>query len=111
HEISDRPGLHLPHHLAAVGLHRDLADAELAADLLVQTARDDECHDLALAPAERGVTLPQRLQFRLTVERAGAALDGTPDGVYQHVILERFPQELCGARLHRAYARRDIAMA
>src|SRR5688500_15333417 len=44
--------LHFPHHLTPMRLHRDLADAELAADLLVQPARDDQRHDLLLATAE-----------------------------------------------------------
>src|SRR5271168_4432285 len=37
-QIGERGGLHLPHHLAAVRLHGDLADAELAAHLLVHQA-------------------------------------------------------------------------
>src|SRR6185369_14416666 len=52
HEFRERVGLHLAHHVASVGLHRDLADTELAADLLVQEARDYERHDLPFTTAE-----------------------------------------------------------
>ena len=38
HQVGQGLGLHLPHHLASVGLHGDFADAELGADLLVQPA-------------------------------------------------------------------------
>src|SRR5207244_11430822 len=104
---------HVLHHtllLTAMCTDRHLAAACLAADLLVQTARDDEFHALALAPAERAVTLPQGLRFRLTAERGGAALDRSSDRVQQRIIAERLCQELGGARLHRANAHRDVAM-
>ena len=39
HQVGERVGLHLAHHPAAVSLHGDLADAELATDLFVQQAR------------------------------------------------------------------------
>ena len=42
HQIGKRVGLHLAHDLAAVRLHRDLADAEFAADLFVQQTGYDE---------------------------------------------------------------------
>src|SRR5215471_10661361 len=40
HQICERVGLHFLHHLTSVCLHCDLADAQLAADLLVQQTRD-----------------------------------------------------------------------
>jgi len=49
---SARVGPHLLHHLASVCLHRDLADAEVAADLFIQQTGDDQRHDLALARSE-----------------------------------------------------------
>ena len=36
HQVRKRVGLHLAHHLTSVRLHRDLADAEFAANLFVQ---------------------------------------------------------------------------
>src|SRR5262249_43980140 len=50
-ELGQRARAHLAHELAAVRLDRDLRDAELAADLLVQAPGDDQAHDVALAPA------------------------------------------------------------
>jgi hypothetical protein len=47
HQVRKRVGLHLAHDLASVRLHRDLTDAEFAADLFVQQPRNDQCHDLA----------------------------------------------------------------
>ena len=40
-QIRQGLGFHLAHHLSSMRLHRDLADAEIAADLLVEHARDD----------------------------------------------------------------------
>jgi len=37
-EVRQRSGVHLAHHPAAVRLHRDLADAQLATDLLVEAS-------------------------------------------------------------------------
>ncbi len=36
HEVGQRPGVHLAHHLGAMRLHGDLSDPQLRADLLVQ---------------------------------------------------------------------------
>jgi hypothetical protein len=52
HQVGERAGLHFSHHLASVSLHRDLADAELATDLFIQQAGDDQRHDLPFAAAE-----------------------------------------------------------
>src|ERR1700736_2257639 len=49
-EVGERGRFHLPHHAPAMRFHRDLADAELEADLLVEPAGNDQCHDLLLAP-------------------------------------------------------------
>ena len=60
HQISERPGLHLSHHLPPVGLHCDFADPEFAADLLVHEAGDDQRHDLLFAATERHIAAFQR---------------------------------------------------
>src|ERR1700761_3658594 len=49
HEVGKGTRIHLTHHPAAVDFYRDLADAEIAGDLLVETALDDLRHDLAFA--------------------------------------------------------------
>jgi Zn-finger in ubiquitin-hydrolases and other protein len=51
HEVGERAGIHLPHHLASVRLHGNLADAELKADLFIQQTADHQRHDLPLAAA------------------------------------------------------------
>src|SRR5258705_3904010 len=79
HQLGEAAGLHLAHHAAAVCLHRDLADAELGTHLLVQPAADDQPHDLALAQAQRRITLPQRQPLRFVPQRRAAALDGAAD--------------------------------
>jgi hypothetical protein len=51
HEVGERAGAHLSHHLASVRLHGNLADAELEADLFIQPTADHQRHDLPLAAA------------------------------------------------------------
>src|SRR5690242_16137537 len=51
YQLGERIDSHLPHDLASVGFHRDLADTELECDLLVQQAGDHQCHGL---PFTRG---------------------------------------------------------
>src|SRR5262245_49133207 len=52
-EIADRCSVHLPHDVAPMQFHRDLADAEVEGDLLVQPAERDLAQDLPLARGER----------------------------------------------------------
>ena len=94
-------GLHLPHHLAAMRLDGDLADAELAADLLVQEAGHDQDHHLALAWRQRPVALVQLHQPGLALQDVPAAFERTLDGVDQRLVTPRGGEELHGAGLHR----------
>src|SRR5688500_12486119 len=50
-------GLHLPHDVAAMQLHRDLAYAEIEGDLLVEAPTRHLAQHLALARRERGQQL------------------------------------------------------
>ena len=52
HQVGERARLHFSHRVASVCLHSYLADAELATDLLIQPAGDDQRHDLPLAGSE-----------------------------------------------------------
>jgi hypothetical protein len=52
-QIRQRLGPHLAHHLAAMGLYRDLADAQFETNLLVHQPRHDEAHNLPFTAAER----------------------------------------------------------
>src|SRR2546421_8822288 len=80
HELGERVGHHLLHHLASVGFYRDFADAELATDLLVQPAGDHQVHDLAFATREGRVTVSYCPYLRLAIQCSAAALDGLADG-------------------------------
>src|SRR5262245_23235613 len=59
-QMSQGTSLHFSHHLAPVRFHGDLADAELAGNLLVQTSGDNQRHDFAFATAKRRVPLSER---------------------------------------------------
>jgi hypothetical protein len=110
HQVRQRIDLHLAHHLASVGLHRDLADAELDSDLFIQEAGDDQCHDLPFARGERGVTVPKCSYFRPVSKRGLAALDGLLDGIQQRIVPEWLGQELHRAGLHRLHGGRHVAV-
>src|SRR6266513_6520546 len=70
HQVGERIGLHLLHHLATVGFYRDFADAELATDLLVQPAGDHQVHDLPFATGEGRVTVSYRASNRSRIRSA-----------------------------------------
>src|SRR5271169_3193391 len=74
HQVGERVSLHLSHHPAAVCLHRDLADAELATDLFIHQTGDDQRHDLPFAAGEAGMTVPERPYLRLVTKCSVAAL-------------------------------------
>src|SRR6185437_3711123 len=52
YQVGERVGFHLSHHTSAVCLDSDLANAELATDLLMQQAGDHQHHDLPFATAK-----------------------------------------------------------
>ena len=51
-EIGQRAGVHFPHDVAAVHLHRGLADTHLAGNLFVEEPRSHEPDDIFLAPSQ-----------------------------------------------------------
>src|SRR3989344_8430345 len=57
HQVGQRARAHLPHRRAAVDLHGDLRQRQLARHLLVELAGGDQSHDLSLAWGEGGETL------------------------------------------------------
>src|SRR5688572_27365034 len=64
HELRQRFRPHLAHHPSAMRFHGDLADAELAAHLLVQLATNDERHHFLFARTESAVPVAQSLQIQ-----------------------------------------------
>ena len=56
HKLGKGLGAELFHQVMAMNLHGDFADAHLRRDLLVHQACADQCHNLALAGAERFIS-------------------------------------------------------
>ena len=52
YQVGERVCFHLSYHPASMLLYRNLRDAQLASNLLIQSARDDQCHNLSLAKGE-----------------------------------------------------------
>src|SRR6266480_1091682 len=111
HQVGERIGLHLLHHLAAVGFYRDFADAELATDLLVQPAGDHQVHDLPFATGEGRVTVSYSPYPPPAIQCSAAALDGLADGAQQDVVAEWLRQELDSSPLHRLDGHRHVSVA
>src|SRR5437899_11244917 len=80
HQIGERVSLHLSHHLTSVCLYCDLADVDLATDLLLQYAGGYQRHELQFARRGRRVTVPARPYLRLATKCGLAACAGGPDG-------------------------------
>jgi hypothetical protein len=57
HQIRDRRGGHLAHETSPMGLDGNFADAQPAADLLVQQTGGDEVHHLTLAIGEQALAI------------------------------------------------------
>src|SRR5512134_2739691 len=93
-QVGERVGSHLAHHLAAVRLHRNLADVQFSGDLFVQQSGDDQSHDLALPGAEALLAVAEDSHLRLMIEGGAAALDGARNGVHQRIVAEGLGQEL-----------------
>jgi len=83
HKIRQRTRAHLAHGLSAMRLHRNLADAEIARDLLVELSHNDQGHDVRLSAAERAVAPTQLPHFSQALEHRAAAVEGKRDGVEQ----------------------------
>src|ERR1700740_2896109 len=90
HQVCNRVGLHLLHHLASVRLHCDLADAELATDLLIQQTGDDQRHDLPFARSKCCVTAPELLHLRIRSESEPASFQSLPNRRQQYFVIEWF---------------------
>jgi len=109
-ELRKRTGLHLPHKMRAMYLHRRFADADIVGNLFVQATGRDLNHNLTFAGAERFETLPERTQGPITLALGTIASEARLDGIEEVLIAERFCQELYGAALHCLDGHRDVAM-
>ena len=90
HQVSEGIRLHLLHDLPSMRFHCDLADAELAADLFIQHAGDDQCHHFAFARSKGSVLISEFLHLHVARESKTAAFKGLPDRTQQHLVVERF---------------------
>ncbi|HEX9405189.1 MAG TPA: hypothetical protein VF917_12215, partial [Steroidobacteraceae bacterium] len=111
HELGQGAGPHLPHDLAAMNLHRHLAQSELGGDLLVRAPDDDKSHDVPLALGQGGVALPQIGDERGVPAPVPIALDRRLNRIEHVLIPEGLGQEVEGAGLHCPNAHPDIPMA
>jgi len=110
HQLGDRSGLRLLHHAAAVELHRLLADAEIACDLLVEPALNDEPEHVALAGRQRVEPHADAGDFRPISPCLAIAPQRAVDDVEQGLVAERLLEEIDRAGLDRAHARGYVGM-
>ena len=78
-------------------LNGELADPELAADLLVQLAGNDQIHHLPLAVAECFITVTKGACLGFRAKRDFTARNRLGDRAQKLVAVEWFDQELDGA--------------
>ncbi len=97
--------------MAAVDFDRDLADADIACDLLVKAAGHNQGHHLALTRGQRFEARPQH-RDRLFVLQPGAISRKTQlDRIQQILIAERLSQELDRAPFHRLHGHRNVTVS
>src|SRR5512146_1553383 len=89
HQVGERIGLHLLHDAPSVRFDRDLADAELAADLLIQQAGHNERHYLLFPVSKGGVTVAKFLYLRGLSEGETVSFQGFSDSTHQNVVIKR----------------------
>src|SRR5260221_2234396 len=106
HQIDQGCGLHLSHHIPAVDLHRDLADADFAGNLLVETPSHHESHHFALA-LRQGIEAGTEHGDRLFVLAPGAV---PLKAQLENLWAERLPRR-CLRRLESKVSKRlDVHM-
>ena len=109
-QFRKRPGLHLPHQICAMHLHRKFGDADIVGNLFVQATRRDLSHDLTLAGAERFEALPEHTQGPVALPTCTIASEAGLDGVEKFLITERLCEKLYGTALHRLHGHRNVAV-
>src|SRR5260221_4450659 len=109
-QFCQRLRLHLPHHVAAMNLHGDLADPELKSYLLIEHTRNHQAHDFALALAQGLVAFSQRGKVTLLAAPHAVAIQSLVDGIQQVLVFERLSQKLHSTRFHCLHRHRNISM-
>src|SRR5262245_38971112 len=72
-ELGKGTGLHLPHQVGAMHLHRRFGDADIVGNLLVQATGHHMEHDLSLAGTKRVETLSEPSQSPITLPSGSIA--------------------------------------
>src|SRR5262245_23707957 len=95
-ELRQRIRLHLLEDVSAVILDRPLGGRDLASDLLIAQAGNNEWQDLTLARRELFVSLSQIVELASRLMRHARAFDGLADGGEKVAGFDRLGQELHG---------------
>src|SRR5580698_2165590 len=110
-QVRDGIGLHLFHDPASVRLHSNFADPQIAANLLIRPAGDNQGHYLAFPSGQQLVPVPEGLHLHLAAECDAAAFEGLPDSSQEHLIAEWLGQKFLRSGFHGADRHRNIAVA
>jgi len=89
--------------LSAVQLDGSLTDAQFKCNLLVETSRNDQAHDLPLARRQRTEALTKLLELGALRARFAIHLQRLPDRVYELGFPHRLGQEVNSAGLESLY--------
>src|SRR5215472_11124355 len=109
-QSGQRPGLHLSHDLAAVGLDRALQGAEIGGNLLVQLARNHMSQNIALTRRKPSVAPEDILSFVSFPLPRCAVLDSFSHRVNQLARAHRLHQEFSRTSLHGRHTGRHIGV-
>ena len=110
-EFGRRRHAELLHRVGTMQLDRAFGHVQQVGDLLVEVSRGDAVDDLPFARRQGGESRPQRLRLGAIGAIPVVPLEGAPDGLEEGLALDRLGQEVHRARLHRAHARGDVAVA
>src|SRR5262249_37477125 len=96
---------------AAMNLHRDFLNPQLAGHLLVQETRDYELQDFPLAPGQRVVTLVKCLELYGARQTRPTVAQRVVDRGEQGAVIDGLGEKFDGAGLHGADARGHVAVS
>ena len=109
-EFWKRTGLHLPHQIGSMHLHRRFSDTHIVGHLFVESAGRGLDHDLALTGAKRVETFPEHSQRLFALLTGTIASQTSFDCIEKVLITERFREELYGPPFHCLHGHRDVAV-
>lgn len=110
YQIGKRARPHLAHRLPAVNLDGNLADADLARNLLVQQSCHGQSHDFGFAWRECGVVRPNLINLANRLAAQTVFLQRGGYGVQQILVAKRLGHEVFGTGLHGRDAHGDVSV-